>query len=65
MSQCGLFLDHGVMLTGAYEDEYTNYWIIKNSMGAGWGESGYMKLDRSKNEGNVCQICTAAYYPEL
>jgi len=38
--ECGKSLDHGVLLAG-YTD---TYWLVKNSWGASWGESGYIRL---------------------
>ena len=54
LSNCGLDVNHGVLLVGATDD----YWKIKNSWGTSWGESGYMRLAR----GNTCAICN---YPTV
>jgi len=44
-SACGGGVNHAVVLVGW--DDTTDTWILKNSWGTGWGESGYMRIKRS------------------
>nr|GLL30389.1 ervatamin-B-like [Ipomoea trifida] len=61
---CGSGYRHAVTIIGyGTSDDGEDYWLVKNSWGNSWGESGYMKMARGINEDGVCQVNTRASYP--
>lgn len=56
-------LDHAVALVGYGTENGKDYWLIKNSWSTFWGDMGYVKIARNKQ--NHCGIATAAAYPAM
>ena len=53
---------HAVVVIGYGTDSMQgDYWLLKNSWGASWGEQGYFKIARNKN--NMCDVALYATYP--
>lgn len=57
--------NHGVVVTGYNLGGNKPYFIVKNSWGKTWGESGYFRIAIGKKPEGVCKIAGsgANYYP--
>ncbi|XP_005078484.2 procathepsin L-like [Mesocricetus auratus] len=57
-------LDHAILVVGyGEESDGRKYWLVKNSWGTYWGENGYIKIARDRN--NHCGIASYALYPTV
>lgn len=65
-SACGTNLDHGVLAVGYGSEGSNEYYKIKNSWSATWGEKGYIRIGKGTqyNGGKgQCGILLEASYP--
>lgn len=64
-STCGTQLDHGVLAVGYGTDTGKDYYKVKNSWGADWGEKGYIRLGRGAkfDPSGQCGILMDPSYP--
>lgn len=53
--RCTSQLTHAVQLVGYGTENGQDYWIVRNSWSASWGEKGYIRLARGSN--TCCVLC--------
>merc|ERR1712194_507238 len=62
---CGQMPDHAVLVVGYGTDpQYGDYWKVKNSWGADWGDAGYLRIKRGSGRGE-CAILVSPSYPVI
>ncbi len=63
--ECSDDIDRGMLLVGYGAENGVDYWILKNTLGKGWGEGGWMRLIRTAENGSgKCGILLAGSVPQ-
>jgi cathepsin H len=53
-------VNHAVLAVGFGVEDGVDYWLVKNSWGADWGDQGYFKIQRNVN---MCGVAECNAYP--
>jgi len=68
---CGAALDHGVLAVGYGTEGSQEYWKVKNSWGASWGQAGYILLakggafDKANGGAGQCGLLSDPSWPHF
>jgi len=63
LKDCEGSVDHCVQAVGMVQSASEPYWIVRNSWGTSWGINGYIYLDSTVNDGDICHIQEYITYP--
>ena len=61
-TKCGTNLDHAIAAVGYGTEGGQEYYIVRNSWSAGWGDNGYIKIAAVEGRG-ICGIQMENSYP--
>ena len=59
---CGSSLNHATNVVGWGSEDGVDYWVMRNSWGKSWGESGYMRIQIVEG-GGICGVQLEPLYP--
>jgi cathepsin L len=63
-ADCGTSLDHGVLAVGYGTLDGDEFFLVKNSWGASWGDAGYLRIGVAPGAG-ICGINSSASQPTI
>jgi len=61
-TSCGTSLDHAITAVGYGTEGGQDYYLVRNSWGASWGDQGYIKIAAVAGKG-ICGIQQTSLYP--
>ena len=66
---CGSAENHGVLAVGfGIDTDHGPYWLVRNSWGTSWGESGYFRIGQFnvfQMDSGYCGFMKDMYYPQV
>jgi Pyruvate/2-oxoacid:ferredoxin oxidoreductase delta subunit len=65
LKSCPGSVDHCVQAVGYTTSSAESYWLVRNSWGAAWGYAGYIYLDMTTDNGDICHIQEYMTYPNM
>jgi C1A family cysteine protease len=63
-SSCGTNLDHAITAVGWGSTGGKDYWLVRNSWGSWWGESGYIRIAANPSSGDCGILNGPPSYPD-
>jgi len=63
-TRCGTNLDHAITAVGYGSEGGHDYFIVRNSWTASWGEQGYIRMSADVAGAGVCGILLDPVYPQ-
>lgn len=64
-SACGTSLDHAITAVGYGNQGGQNYYIVRNSWGASWGDKGYIMIAAVEGTAGICGIQQTSVWPYM
>jgi len=64
-ASCGTQLDHAITAVGYGNDGTQDFYIVRNSWTANWGDKGYIKIAAVEGTVGICGIQQTSVWPTM